>query len=158
MNLERYFLKLFEYELWANKKIFMYLENNLTSKEILDIFSHMVADMKPWIMMLTKQSVPDNIDCLPSWDIQQCRIELADMDDKMGQYLSSVTNTELENKVDSLKSRGQIFTHTVTQVLTQMAIHSQYHRGQIEMLIKKETGIYLPTSYMPYLRQQVCET
>ncbi|MEC4677493.1 MAG: hypothetical protein VST69_01910, partial [Nitrospirota bacterium] len=104
MNLEQYFVKLFEYELWANKKILMYLENNLTSKEILDIFSHMVADMKPWIMTLTKQSVPDNIDCLPSWSIQQCKIELADMDEKIDSYIHSVTNIELENKVGSLGS------------------------------------------------------
>jgi len=153
MNLEQYFAKLFEYELWANKKILMYLENNLGSKEILDIFSHMVADMKPWIMALTKQSVPDNIDCLPSWSIQQCKIELADMDEKIDSYIHSVTNIELENKVGSLGSNGQIFTNTVTEVLIQMATHSQYHRGQIEMLIKKETGVYLPTSYMLYLRQ-----
>ncbi len=153
MTLEHYFIKLFEYELWANKKILMYLENNLMSKEILDIFSHMVADIKPWIMTLTKQSVPDNISCLPSWDIQQCKIELADMDARITNYLGSVTNIELENKVNSLGSNGQNFTNTVTQVLTQMASHSQYHRGQIEMLIKKETGTYLPTSYMLYLRQ-----
>jgi len=71
--MKNYFISQFEYEIWANNKILSHLENNTASRKILDVFSHMVADIKPWIMLLNKKPVPDNIDCQPSWNIQQCK-------------------------------------------------------------------------------------
>lgn len=158
MNMKKYFVKLFEYEFWANNKILMHLEMNPTSKEITDLFSHMLADMKPWVMLLSKESVPDNIDCQPSWSIQQCKKELEEVHAKICSYINSVTTLELENKIKSKGPSGQIFTNSVTEVLTHMASHSQHHRGQIEMLIKQEIGTYLLVGYMPYLRREMYNT
>ena len=52
-----YFAGLFEYEFWANNKILIYMDDNPMGKEIMNIFSHMVADMKPWVMLLCKEPV-----------------------------------------------------------------------------------------------------
>jgi len=70
-------------------------------------------------------------------------------------YINSVTTAELDNEVNSNGNNGHVFTNTIAEILTHITSHSQYHRGQIEMLIENETGIYFPTIYMAYLRQDV---
>ncbi len=154
MIVKEYFINLFEYEYWANNKVLMYIENNTRSRCVINLFSHMVADMKPWITLLSKETVPGNIECLPSWNVQQCKDELNEVNTKISRIINSLNPAEMKNKVSSLGSNGQFFVNTVTEVLTQIASHSQYHRGQIEMLIKDETGINLRTMYMSYLRNK----
>ena len=132
----------------------MNLEGNITSKRIINVFSHMVADMKPWIMLLNNEPVPENIECMPSWSIQQCRDELNEVNTKINRIISTLDTVELKNTVNSQGKNGKVFTHTVSEILTQIASHNQYHRGQIEMLIKDETDIDMRTIYMSYLRDQ----
>ncbi len=154
MTVKRYFINLYEYEFWANNKILTYMESDTPSKNVIDIFSHMVADMKPWVMLLNKESVSDNIECLPSWNIQQCREALEDVSARINGLIYSFESTDFENKLSSAGRNGQEFVNTVIEVLTQIVTHSQHHRGQIEMLIKDESDLNLPTTYMSYLRNK----
>jgi len=152
-NVKKYFISLFEYEFWANKKILTALETNTSSKEIMDLFSHMLADMKPWVILLRKEGFSEKINCQPSWNINQCGTELDELRGNLSGYLNSATAMEFGNIIESKGSKGQIFRNTVADVLTHIASHSEYHRGQIEMLIRKKTNTFLPLSHMYYLRE-----
>lgn len=97
--MKEYFISLFEYESWANNKILMYIEGNPTNKYVISVFSHLVADMKPWIMQLNKEAVPENIDCFLTWSVQQCKDEFNEANTKISHIVNSLHANEMKKKL-----------------------------------------------------------
>lgn len=59
---------------------------------------------------------------------------------------------ELELEVEYRNSTGRAFRNRVIDVLTQVALHGSYHRGQIALLARQGDGTPSVTDYIVFLR------
>ncbi len=59
---------------------------------------------------------------------------------------------ELELEVEYRNSAGHAFRNRVADVLTQVALHGSYHRGQIALLARQGDGTPSVTDYIAFVR------
>ena len=152
-SIHEYFVHMFDYEDWANRKVLGYLMSNDGHDQIERIFSHLIADMTPWVCLLLGREVPIDLDCSPRWTLEECEANLATSMSEIKTFVAGLSDEGFGNVVTSVAPNGRQFDNTVAEVLTQILSNGQHHRGQIEWIVEHETGEYLGTSYMPYVRQ-----
>jgi uncharacterized damage-inducible protein DinB len=60
----------------------------------------------------------------------------------------------LARYLDYQTTAGQPFRSTVADILSQVALHGSYHRGQIALLTRQAGGTPVATDYIVYAREQ----
>ena len=59
----------------------------------------------------------------------------------------------LAREIEYHTTTGQPFRHTVSDILSQVALHGSYHRGQIALLTRQGGGAPVATDYIVYARR-----
>lgn len=59
----------------------------------------------------------------------------------------------LERVVEYQTTTGQLFRHTAADILSHVALHGSYHRGQIALLTRQGGGAPVATDYIVYARR-----
>jgi uncharacterized damage-inducible protein DinB len=75
----------------------------------------------------------------------------------MGEYFSQLSSSALAEKVIYKNSKGEAWSSTVHDVLTHVALHSAYHRGQIAGLMRARGYAPAYTDFIHAVRQGLFE-
>jgi uncharacterized damage-inducible protein DinB len=67
-------------------------------------------------------------------------------------YLGQADDATLNRPVEYTNSAGQSFRNTPYDVLLQVALHGQYHRGKINLLLRQGGAEPAPADYISYVR------
>ena len=59
----------------------------------------------------------------------------------------------LAREIEYQTTTGQLFSNTASDILSQVALHGCYHRGQIALLTRQGGGAPLATDYIVYARR-----
>ena len=119
---------------WANQRILKSLQNDGEgNKQATNLFSHILLAENVWF---TRISGKDSSH-LPIWaevSIESC-IDLVNQNNhNFTDLLSKLSNSELDQLVSYKNSKGAEFHTSKRDILTHVALHGQYHRGQINQL------------------------
>ena len=71
--------------------------------------------------------------------------------------LASLDEEELRESVGYRNSKGEFWTSTVADILTHVALHASYHRGQIAAAIREAGGPPPYTDYIHAVRMGLVE-
>jgi uncharacterized damage-inducible protein DinB len=127
---------MFEHLFWANQRILEILKNMEGENEkVNNLFSHILLAERVWFMRLTGLDSTK----LPIWaedDLAACTDLVTQNNENYSEFLSGIPNSDLEQVVSYRNSLGKEFTNTVRDILTHVALHGQYHRGQINLLLR----------------------
>lgn len=66
--------------------------------------------------------------------------------------LSNITNLELDQFLSYKNSKGTEFHHSIREILTHVALHGQYHRGQINQLLRAADLEPMNVDYITFRR------
>ncbi|MEH7085782.1 DinB family protein [Neobacillus drentensis] len=127
---------MFEHLHWSNQRILETLQNTESENEQINrLFSHILLAEQVWLTRL-KGSDSSNLPIWAEVSLKAC----AEMANRNNQYfkkfLSSLTDPALEQIVTYRNSKGIEFNNSVRDILTHVALHGQYHRGQINQLLR----------------------
>ena len=78
---------------------------------------------------------------LPIWsevDIEVCAELVMQNEESLTTFLTNLANTDLDKLISYTNSKGKEFQNSVRDVLTHVALHGQYHRGQINSRFRAE--------------------
>lgn len=146
-----YFIRLFNYHNWANKKVINGIkEAGISDDGIMKILSHILLSEKTWLQRLKSEKY-DNKFWLPL-TLDECTKLSLENSSHISAYLNSLSEEYLEKKVTYINSKGIKYTDTVEQILTHLSHHSAYHRGQIAKEIRRLGKEPVYTDYIAYLR------
>ncbi len=67
--------------------------------------------------------------------------------------IAMLGDDELELEVEYRNSAGQAFRNGIADVLTHVALHGSYHRGQIALLARQGGGTPAVTDYIAFVRE-----
>jgi len=67
-------------------------------------------------------------------------------------YLAALTSDSLDTRVAYVNSAGQSFETPVSDILLQVFLHGQYHRGKINLLLRQAGMPPTPTDYIAFAR------
>jgi uncharacterized damage-inducible protein DinB len=128
--------KMYEHLNWANQRIFETLQSiEDENQEVWRLFSHILNAEKVWITRLRGMDSSQ----LPIWsevDIEICAELVKQNEESFTAFFTNLANTDLDKIISYTNSKGREFKYSVRDILTHVALHGQYHRGQINSRLR----------------------
>ena len=148
--MKTYFLKLYQYNTWATKRVLDYLEKkNINDEKILSIMGHIVAAQFLWLHRI-KGLPPAQVKLWGEYKLPQL-ISMADEAGKL--WLEFVESTENFNRdLEYINYVGEPYITNVEMIMIHLVNHSSYHRGQIALLLRQKGFEPINTDFITYDR------
>lgn len=151
--MKEYFINLFRYEIWANKRV----ADSLTSldrapEKALLLMSHIINAQKVWLSRITGKTYDINSvwKTLAKADITSA---LNYSSSALTEYLNSLQENDLEKYIEYTNTKGESFKSLLKDILTHLSVHSAYHRGQVILLLKHDLNVLPSTDYIIFVRE-----
>lgn len=148
--MKKYFLKLYEYNIWANKRVLNALNSqNVSDEKILGLLGHIVAAQFLWLHRIKGLPAPD-VKLWGAYTLPQLNT-MAEM--AGNQWLEFVKSTENFDREMSYRNyTGDPYTNNVENIMIHLVNHSSYHRAQIAMLLRQKGFEPVNTDFITYDR------
>jgi uncharacterized damage-inducible protein DinB len=148
--MKQYFLKLYQYNAWANNQVLKCLINHSVAVEIaLSIMSHLLAAPFIWL---------NRIKGLPKSDVKLWETQDLDTLQQMAKdgaaiWLEFIENTEsFDRELSYTNYIGNSYVTNVEQIMIHLVNHSSYHRGQVALRVRQLGFQPVNTDYITYDR------
>jgi uncharacterized damage-inducible protein DinB len=129
---------MYEHLNWANQRILETLQSmEGENQEVSRLFSHILFAEKVWVSRL--QGLDSSR--LPIWsevNIEVCADLVMQNKESLTTFLTNLSNTDLDKLISYSNSKGIEFKNSVRDILTHVALHGQYHRGQINSRLRAD--------------------
>jgi uncharacterized damage-inducible protein DinB len=148
--MKKYFLKLYQYNVWANKRVIGALtRQHVNDEKILSLLGHVVAAQFLWLHRI-KGLPPADVKLWGQYTLDQLII----MADNIGkQWLEFVESTENFDREMTYKNYvDELYTNNVEMIMIHLVNHSTYHRAQIAMLLRQKGFEPVNTDFVTYDR------
>jgi uncharacterized damage-inducible protein DinB len=146
--MKEYFKTLFEHEHWANLKVLEALISIQNApKKAIEVFSHTIAAQRIWL-----DRINHNTTDLKVWEVFEVEIMLELLEINYNDVCKIIDSQDINQLIAYQNSKGENFTSTINQILTHLALHASYHRGQVILFLKADLTTLPSTDYILYLR------
>ncbi|NHN32666.1 DinB family protein [Paenibacillus agricola] len=130
--------KMYEHLNWANQRILETLQNvGADSQQVINLFCHILYAEQVWVTRLRGVDSSQ----LPIWsegDIAICAKLIKQNEENFKTFLTDIEKTDLDNLISYTNSTGKEFECSMRDILTHVALHGQYHRGQINSRLRAD--------------------
>lgn len=148
--MKKYFLKLYQYNAWATKRVIGTLvRQQVSDPQILTLLGHVVAAQFLWLHRI-KGLPPPDVRLWGDYSLDQ----LVRMAEKASQqWLEFVESNENFDREMTYKNYvGEPYTNNVEMIMIHLVNHSSYHRAQIAMLLRQKGFEPINTDFITYDR------
>jgi uncharacterized damage-inducible protein DinB len=148
--MKAYFLKLYQYNAWSNKRVLGCLtRQNVRDEKILSIMGHIVAAQFLWLHRI-KGLPPANVKLWGDYTLEQ----VVSMGDEAGRlWLEFVESTDDFNREMTYTNYvGDPYVQNVETIMIHLVNHSSYHRAQIALLLRQKGYEPINTDFITYDR------
>ena len=148
--MKQYFLKLYQYNAWANKRVINCLSRqNIGDEKILNIMGHIVAAQFLWLHRI-KGLPPANVKLWGEYSLTQ----VTTMAEEAGKlWLEFVESTDNFNRELTYNNYlGEPYINNVEMIMIHLVNHSSYHRAQVALLLRQKGYEPINTDFITYDR------
>ena len=143
---------MYEHLNWANQCILKTLQSiEDENQEVNRLFSHILFAEKVWITRLRGLDSSG----LPIWlevDMEVCAELVMQNEKSLTTFLTNLANSDLDKLIFYTNSKGTEFKNSVRDILTHIALHGQYHRGQINSRLRADGIEPVNIDFITFLR------
>ncbi|MNP64364.1 DinB family protein [compost metagenome] len=96
----------------------------------MKLFSHILNAEQIWLARLQGMDTSQ----MPVWsdgDITVCAKLIKQNEENFKTFFVNIASTDLDTLITYTNSNGKKFMISIRDILTHVALHGQYHRGQI---------------------------
>ena len=113
-------------------------------------YTHVLGAETTWLdrLLMRKPRVP----VWPQLSPAEARALAESIRGEWTAYVSALTAEALDERVAYVNSAGLGFETPVTDMLLQVFLHGQYHRGKINLLLRQGSLPPVPTDYIAFAR------
>jgi uncharacterized damage-inducible protein DinB len=148
--MKEYFLKLYRYNEWANRRVLGAIETQqVTHEKILSIFSHQLSANFLWLHRI-KGLPPPDVELWKTYTPERLRQMV---DDGSRQWLEFIDATDNFNRILKYKNYvGDYYENNVEHIMMHLVNHGSYHRGQVALLLRQNGYEPINTDFITYDR------
>ncbi|QYK67794.1 MULTISPECIES: DinB family protein [Paenibacillus] len=138
---------------WADGRILDVLEESETkNKDLLKLVRHVAVAERIWLSRLEgKGSVQYSL-----WEevenLTAIRTIFEENAEQYRVYIEGLEESELDEMIDYANQSGVPFRTSVRDILSQVLLHGQYHRGQINRALRIESAEPAQVDYITFAR------
>lgn len=148
--MKKYFLKLYQYNAWANQRVVDCLNRqHVDDEKILGLLGHVLAAQFLWLHRIKGLPAPD-VKLWDNYPLERLN-EMAEMAGR--QWLEFVEgNDDFNREMTYTNYTGDRYTNNVEMVMIHLVNHSSYHRAQIALLLRQQGMEPVNTDFITYDR------
>ncbi len=142
---------LWEHLYWADELVFEALAaSGFAAAEAFREVAHVVGTEETWLARL--EGRPPRAPVWPEPSPAGTRSLLEETHDAYREYLAGLEEEDLATPVTYTNSAGERFTNTKGDILLHVALHGQYHRGKVNLLLRQAGLDPAPVDYIAFVR------
>ena len=147
-------MRLFDHLFWADQRILQLVEDPAAAgnADVLRLTSHVIAAERVWLARLRGEDASD-LPIWPEWSSEELLSAARETRADYERFLKGLEPAELEREVSYTNSRGVEFNTPIVDILTHVAVHGSYHRGQIANAVRRTGGEPVNTDFITYVRE-----
>jgi uncharacterized damage-inducible protein DinB len=143
--------RVWKHAAWADGAILLAIERPEQSPaDAVREFSHVLGAEETWLARLEGRAAT-----LPIWP-ELARTELASVSrriqDGYGAYLATLRDEDVERSISYVNTAGRSFETSIGDILLHVALHSQYHRGKVNLLLRQANAGPSPVDFISFVR------
>lgn len=142
--------RLFRHNAWADEQIIIALRRNPSHDAVRREYAHILAVEAVWLGRVGGRQAT-----LPVWpdlSIRQCDDLRSQVRDDFDGFLQTIQPAQLDAEISYVNTAGQPFTNTLGDILLHTALHGQYHRGKVNLLLRQIGDEPMPVDYIAFVR------
>ncbi len=118
--------------------------------EALREYAHLLAAAEVWLARLERRRPRSQLwPGAPIDDVARLRDETAA---GFGRFLDRLREDDLDTRATYTNSAGREFATPVGEILLHVALHGQYHRGKVNLLLRQAGQPPAPADYIAFVR------
>ena len=152
--MKKYFIDLFKYDVWANRRLLITIKNNsdIKRKRIRKIFSHIISAQLIWLNRIEDHPTSP----FPLWEtykVSEIETMIEESSERWIKFLTTYKLDTLEEVIRYQNTKGETYENRLRQIITHVLNHSMHHRGQIALLLREKDIAPPDNDYIIYKRQ-----
>lgn len=146
--------RLYAYNAWANQRLIQALKEppNQSSKA-LRALTHLIFAEQEWLLRLKAQKDSTGVNFWAELTLEECEVLNEQNQQSFKDLFAKLDELGLDAVAVYKNSKGNEYHTRFRDVLTHVALHSTYHRGQVAMAIRAEGGTPSNTDFIIYQRE-----
>lgn len=141
----------FQHLFWADDLLYNGLSKHQgLSEELLAEFAHILAAEEVWLARLCNRTPKCGV--WPSFEEVKSKELLEETHQGYQEYLNSLDHISIEDAISYVNSAGNSFATKISDILIHVCLHSQYHRGKVNLMLKEMDLPPIPTDYIAFVR------
>jgi uncharacterized damage-inducible protein DinB len=148
--MKEYFLKLYQYNAWANSRVLGAIEQQeVDDEKILTLMSHVLAAQFLWLARIKNEPKP----VYKLWDtlpVTQLKSMADEIGDKWLEFAQADDDYKRELSYNNYV--GKAFVNKVENIMIHLVNHSTYHRAQVALFMRQKGFEPINTDFITYDR------
>ena len=154
MDTVRMLRQLFAYNRWANRLTFDSLRQpSGRNTKALRAFIHLLIAEREWLLRLKEDKDTTGFNFWPELSLSECEALMNETHAAYAALLDGINEDDLDRVASYKNSKGVAYRTSFRDILTHVACHSTYHRGQVATAVRAEGGEPAYTDYIAWARE-----
>ncbi|MBU9708334.1 DinB family protein [Paenibacillus sp. AK121] len=138
---------------WADGRILDALEESKTkNKDLLKLVRHVAVAERVWLDRLQGKGSAQYSLWEETEDLTAIRTMFEENAEQYRVYIEGLKEFELDEMIDYENQSGVPFRTSARDILSQVLLHGQYHRGQINRALRIESAEPAQVDYITFTR------
>ncbi|MGU3473988.1 DinB family protein [Paenibacillus sp. D51F] len=138
---------------WADGRILGALEESKTkNKDLLKLVRHIAVAEQVWLSRLQGKGSAQYSLWEAAEDLSAIQTTFEENAEQFRVYIEGLEESELDDMIDYANQSGDPFRTSVRDILLQVLLHGQYHRGQINRALRIESAEPVQVDYITFAR------
>jgi uncharacterized damage-inducible protein DinB len=143
----------FQHAAWADARLVELLNDHAAARRprVLELFAHVLGAERVWLLRLRgEDSAVQPV--WPRWTLAELNAFAAGNALGYQRFIDGLLDEDLARDVAYTNTRGEAFRTPVADVLSHVALHGAYHRGQIAAAVREAGGDPVNTDFIAWVR------
>ncbi|HSE53599.1 MAG TPA: DinB family protein [Gemmatimonadales bacterium] len=142
--------KLWAHLAWADGLVLDALRVGSSPAEAVREYAHILGAEEVWLARLEQRASRTPV--WPDLPVDQLVALTGMLQQGYRSFLEQLDGPALERVVAYTNTAGRSFENTVQDILLHVALHGQYHRGKVNLILRQQGHSPVPTDYIGYIR------
>ena len=136
---------------WADNEILRALRAAPSVPDaVLREFAHIVGAEDVWLSRLERRA--SELPVWPTLYLDDIARHIVKVHEGYDRFVAQLPDAGFAGMISYKNSAGQAFDNRVSDILTHVTLHGQYHRGKINLLLRQAGHAPAPTDYISMVR------
>lgn len=143
--------KLWAHIAWADETLLRALEAGTPSPEILREYAHILGADEIWLARLEQRASRTPV--WPTLPLDEVTTLAQTLHQDYRTFLATLNQQRLDQVIAYTNTAGSSFENSIRDILIHVALHAQYHRGKVNLLLRQAGMAPASTDYIAFLRE-----